>query len=543
MNRGDTAGRLAAANLPANVSLDQMLVAMLRANPDAFVGGNVNRLRAGAVLTLPTAEEASAVSTQQARRTIVAQSRDFNQYRQGLGRNAPRVRAAEGGQSAAGSVQSDVKAPTAAASDGSKLVVDPSSQETRKAAAAAKQAERAELNQRKAELDRTRKELEALATASKPAPSPSPVAAAPTPAPGITVPVAPVVTPQASVAAPATPVAPPAAPVVEAAASPVPAASELIALPAVDAASSTEPAANAVAPEASAPASAASAAATPKPKRSLPPPPPAPEPSFLDGVMDNPLPWGVGALAILGGLGFLASRARKKKATSDDGASDSEFIESRLQPDSFFDASGGQQVNTQEPRASTGNVTSMAYSPSQLDAAGDVDPVAEADVYLAYGRDMQAEEILKEALHTTPERVAIYRKLLEIYAKRRDTKAFEELATQLRDRTQGQGDDWAKVAELGNELDPGNPLYKGNSADLLSKAPVNAPVFGSSTLPSPDHLGLDDTRLDLELNGDSRLMSDEEERQRPKGLATYAAPPDTKAPRSKTTAINRSPST
>ena len=55
--------------------------------------------------------------------------------------------------------------------------------------------------------------------------------------------------------------------------------------------------------------------------------------------------------------------------------------------------------------------TFMAYSPSQLDAAGDVDPVAEADVYLAYGRDMQAEEILKEALLMYPTRVSVHRKL------------------------------------------------------------------------------------------------------------------------------------
>ena len=45
----------------------------------------------------------------------------------------------------------------------------------------------------------------------------------------------------------------------------------------------------------------------------------------------------------------------------------------------------------------------MVYSPSQLDAAGDVDPVAEADVYLAYGRDLQAEEILKEAAASQPD--------------------------------------------------------------------------------------------------------------------------------------------
>jgi pilus assembly protein FimV len=257
----------------------------------------------------------------------------------------------------------------------------------------------------------------------------------------------------------------------------------------------------------------------------------------MDGVMENPLPWGLGALAVLGGLGLLAARARRKKGDpSGDGASDSEFIESRLQPDSFFDASGGQQVNTQESRANAGNATSMAYSPSQLDAAGDVDPVAEADVYLAYGRDMQAEEILKEALNATPDRLAIYRKLLEIYAKRRDTKAFEELAKDLHERTLGQGEDWAKVAELGNELDPGNPLYSSGGPGLLAKpGPVTAPVFGSSTLPSPDHgIDLDESKLDLELSGDSRLLDeDEEQHLRPRGgggLATFAAPPDTKAP-------------
>ena len=73
----------------------------------------------------------------------------------------------------------------------------------------------------------------------------------------------------------------------------------------------------------------------------------------------------------------------------------------------------------------------MSYSLSQLDAIGDVDPVAEADVYLAYGRDLQAEEILKEAMRSNPERMAMRTKLLEVYAKRRDTKGFELLAGQL----------------------------------------------------------------------------------------------------------------
>ena len=57
VQRGDTAGRIAAANKPDNVSLDQMLVALLRTNPHAFIDGNVNRLRAGAVLALPDAQQ------------------------------------------------------------------------------------------------------------------------------------------------------------------------------------------------------------------------------------------------------------------------------------------------------------------------------------------------------------------------------------------------------------------------------------------------------------------------------------------------------
>jgi pilus assembly protein FimV len=88
------------------------------------------------------------------------------------------------------------------------------------------------------------------------------------------------------------------------------------------------------------------------------------EPSFLDGLMDNPLlpAAGAGLIALLAGLGIYRARQRKQKTSSG-----SEFIESRLQPDSFFGGSGGQQVNTKE--RPSGSSSSMAYSPSQLDAA------------------------------------------------------------------------------------------------------------------------------------------------------------------------------
>ena len=78
---GDTASHIAHANRPAGVSLDQMLVAMLRSNPDAFINGNVNRIRAGAVVQLPSREQALATSAREARQIVAAQSHDFNAYR------------------------------------------------------------------------------------------------------------------------------------------------------------------------------------------------------------------------------------------------------------------------------------------------------------------------------------------------------------------------------------------------------------------------------------------------------------------------------
>eukprot|EP01038_Epipyxis_sp_PR26KG_P018947 gene18947-26824_t len=81
---GDTAGRIANAYKPAGVSLDQMLVAMMRTNPDAFIQGNVNRLRAGAVLQMPDQAAAQSTTAPEARQILAAQARDFNDFRRKL---------------------------------------------------------------------------------------------------------------------------------------------------------------------------------------------------------------------------------------------------------------------------------------------------------------------------------------------------------------------------------------------------------------------------------------------------------------------------
>jgi pilus assembly protein FimV len=236
---------------------------------------------------------------------------------------------------------------------------------------------------------------------------------------------------------------------------------------------------------------------------------------MLDSLLDNSLFWpGAGVLAaLLAGFGLYKMRGRMRKP-----AGETSFLESRLQPDSFFGASGGQRIDTRESTSSSsGNSSSMSYSLSQLDAIGDVDPVAEADVYLAYGRDLQAEEILKEAMRASPERMAIRTKLLEVYAKRRDIKAYELLATQLFNLTRGEGEDWSKAQTLGLSIDPDNTLYqpggqpeevRGVGGHVVSEplgastVPYTAPAGPAPFQPAHDATldGKSDVDLDLELD-------------------------------------------
>lgn len=77
---GDTASQLAMPYLASNVSMDQMLLAMLKANPNAFIQGNVNLVKAGVSLRMPSTEEALQIPRAQARSIVLAQTRDFAEY-------------------------------------------------------------------------------------------------------------------------------------------------------------------------------------------------------------------------------------------------------------------------------------------------------------------------------------------------------------------------------------------------------------------------------------------------------------------------------
>ena len=418
---GDSLSRIAKTVQPQSVSLDQMLVALFRGNPNAFVDNNMNRLKAGEVLTIPSAETAQQVNGPEAREVIRAQSADFAAYRQQLASGVTTQKTEEPARQAKGSVQASVQdSKQAAAPAPDKLTL---SQGAVKAsapeAAVSKETEKKDAATRVAELSRNVAELKQLQgeAASSAAPTPAVTATAPAAA-GASAPVVATV---------------PVAPVVAASAPSVVAAA-----PAVQPAS---------------------------PPKAAQPAAPVEEPSLLDSLLENPmvLP-GAGVLvALLAGFGAYRLRGRLRKSERE-----TSFLESRLQPDSFFGASGGQRIDTHDAPSATSSASSMSYSLSQLDAIGDVDPVAEADVYLAYGRDLQAEEILKEAMRANPDRLAVRSKLLEVYAKRRDTKGFELLAGQLYALTGADNEEWHKAQALGRQIDADNPLYApGGQPDML----------------------------------------------------------------------------
>ncbi len=493
VRRGDTLSRIAGRTQRPGVSLDQMLVGLFRANPQAFMAENMNRLRAGSVLTVPAADEAKAVSPDGARELIATQSADFGAYRQRLAAGATTAADAEPARVAKGRVQTTVddRKQSAAATPDRLTLSRPPSPGAAPEAKVSKETERKANDARLAELARNVDELKKLQGASGPA---GKIGVAPGAAASGVAAAGPTVVAAAPVAAP-TPAAAPA---------PTPA-----------------PAPVAPPPPAPAPIVASAPVVTPPPpapKVAATPPPPAvveaESPGLLGSLSDNGfvLPAAGVLVALLGGLGLYRLRSKMRKP-----AGETSFLESRLQPDSFFGASGGQRVDTHEAATGAPASSSMSYSLSQLDAIGDVDPVAEADVYLAYGRDLQAEEILKEAMRATPERLAIRTKLLEVYAKRRDTKGFELLATQVYNITRGTGEDWAKAQTQGLSIDPENPLYqpggapeevRGNSGNVVealgaSTMPYTAPVATpfqpavDATLNGPD-LDLD---LDLPTTG------------------------------------------
>ncbi len=160
---GDTAGALAARELPPGVSQSQYLLALAQVNPSAFIEGNVNRLQAGATLSLPTPAQAQATSALQAQQIITTQWQEFQAFRQQLATSSPTSAPERPVAEAKGKLESPRSSPDTSAPSDKLTLSKPTAQGDAKA-------DQALLNERQAneadarlkELSRTMKELNQL---------------------------------------------------------------------------------------------------------------------------------------------------------------------------------------------------------------------------------------------------------------------------------------------------------------------------------------------------------------------------------------------
>ncbi len=130
--RGDTLYKVARRMQPAGVDLDKVLVALFEANPEAFDGKNMNRLKVGKILQAPSEDALNAMTDKHANSEIILQTADWNKYRNKLA-EAIAQKAAQASdedmQSSSGKINSAAE-DKSASTDASKDVVKLSTADT-----------------------------------------------------------------------------------------------------------------------------------------------------------------------------------------------------------------------------------------------------------------------------------------------------------------------------------------------------------------------------------------------------------------------------
>jgi pilus assembly protein FimV len=441
IKQGDTLAGIAHKNAINGVSLDQMLVGLYKANTNVFVDGNINRLKVGQIIRLPSSDVLRAVDKQEASKEVQAQVANWNAYRNKLAKvvaesEVPGAETAK--QVASGKITKPVEDKATPLTAGPRDVVKLSrsdvtagkktsgttAQELQSALqedAIANEKKVKEANERitalTKQLEDMKKVLElksqALADLQKSAGQPAvetqklpeqqnaKLAEAPIPSE-----TAKIVTPQ-----PETP-----------------------ALKTID----KHPKVAQPTPPVKAPVS-------------LPPE----GKGIVDSLIENAAMLGAAgaALALLVG-GWLFMRNRRMNSL--DKFEQDILTTGGLNAKTVFGSTSGGTVDTGD----TSFLTAFTHGTGGMIDTHDVDPLAEAEVYMAYGREVQAEEILKDAITKEPKRYDLYLKLLEIYAGRKDSSAFEAIAGELYSTLGANHPIWSKVATIGHELEPGNPLYQ-----------------------------------------------------------------------------------
>lgn len=444
-----------------NVPTPQMLNALHKANPDAFNNGNINSLKEGALLKVPSLASAPRPvrpESKPASKAAKAEPAATEKPAKPLELVAPsEAKLAEntvvGGKAKSGAHSTAATATTESAAEASGEGKDLELQ--------------ARIEKLEQQLNMMQQLLalkdQQLATLQNNKQAPAPAQTQTTPAPTQATP------PPATEPSPAQPQAqtpPPTAPVAE--------------QPAVQ----------------PAPAPA------PKPVvKVAPPPAPVPVPEEEGLFSSDAYYWVVGGLGcgILGLLGWLLWRKR--------------HIDERINTESMFASASQIQMpdsesslsvpimdisNTSEYDVGTVGESSFIsdFTPSDFDAfdtdQNEVDPISEADVYLAYGRYQQAEELIRHAIQEQPHRDECKLKLLEIFYASENKDAFCAYAQELADA--GKKADkpfWKKIADMAKEIAPDAPLF-GTDAAAPATASESFESSATTSLGETDTAALKD---------------------------------------------------
>ncbi len=462
--QGDTLVAIAQKMQTEGVSLDQMLVGLFENNKSAFANGNMNQLKVGQIIKAPSAETLSAIDPKQAKQTLKLHSSNWNAYRNSLAGNVKTASASEDAepkQSASGKI---------ASAEDKSAVVKPGVQDVVKLSAGDKNTV-ANQKSATAEADAKITAMQEEATARENAlkESLSRVAALEKQIEDM----------QKLLA------------LKNQTMTELQKNAEVVSEPVIEKTKSDEKTVD----KSSAPAPAVKPEVKKPAVVNVVPPVPAEEPSFVDSLLsslDLQLLGGTSALVFLGaGWLFLRNKRRKDLDSFERGI----LTSGGLRANTVFGNTTGNSSTTD-----TSFLTDFAQSAdgSMIDT-NDVDPIAEAEVYMAYGRDAQAEDILKDAIVKEPKRYELHLKLLEMYAGRKDISAFEAVAGELYTTLGANDPTWSKVAELGKAMEPENPLYDLSS--VATSAPIASAVQNNSV--STEELLSQDVGLDFSLDDDS----------------------------------------
>jgi pilus assembly protein FimV len=205
---------------------------------------------------------------------------------------------------------------------------------------------------------------------------------------------------------------------------------------------------------------------------------PASQPlGLVDRMMNNPLLTGLGVVVamVLGGIIWAGTRQRR----SDDMFSDEPTLETTMAAVAREPAKR-ESVRISDKAMLSGAATEEAE-------ITETDPLKEADIFIAYGRIQQAEEVVMEGLEKDPTSQELKLKLLEVYHAGGNTESFNRHAQSFRNLVNEDDPQWQKIAVMGYEMSPDNPLYHAGSGGSPSAAGVDFDM---------DLSGLDEARTE-----------------------------------------------